>query len=515
MWRGIFLLVLLTQAVRAEPPRSAIDWLSESIQQPPNFVISPPGAVPNTLALAISSTPLDMVNRDSVGLLAPDKTGFPIAMWNGLASHEVIPLLEGVGAINLPEIAALYRQILLAQSDPPQNNGEEGALLLARIDQLFKRGALDEAETLVLLAGADEPDIFRRWFEITLIGQRTRAPCNALKEQPTLSTDVATRVICLARAGDWNAAAITVSLAESLGDIATADADLLVRFLDPEMFADLPDPGNPEQLDPITFTLRESLALPRPDGPLPLPYLNADMSLRTPARQRILAAERLVRASAIPPTLLFAAYRGARAASSGGAWGRAEAIQALDDALVAENDERLAGALTEAMVAFTEAGLFFAFAEEYADAVAHSPPGPETGLIAPELRKLLLLSGRPLAVWAGLAGEDTTNVQLATALASHVHPTGPAPNNMPIAAAIQAAFSNLTPARTELNEIMAQIESGHFGDVLLHAIHLLAKGRAADPRDLHEGLYLLRKLGLDAPARRAAIQLLLIHSAPT
>ena len=514
MLRGLVLLILLAGAARADDPRSAIDWLSESILRPPNFVISPPGRSGQIQEPTISSIPLGMVSRDAAGILPPETTGFPRAIWGDMPTREIIALLKKISLSELPEARALFKQLLMAQSDPPLDSAPLGTLFLERVDQLFAIGALDEAETLIQLAGADEPDVFRRWFAISLIAGRTNAPCAALKARPTLSDDVQTRVICLARSGDWNAAAITVSLAESLGDIAVEDADLLVRFLDPEMFADLPDAGNPDPLDPITFTLRESLALPRPDGALPLPYLNADMDLRTPARQRIIAAERLVRESAIPPALLFAAYRGARAASSGGVWGRAEMVQALDAALVSDDEPALAEAITDAMVAFADAGLLFPFANEYADSLAHYPPGPETGQIADRVRRMLLLANRPLALWAGLGPKDPDAAQFAILLASNSEVRGVSPYRALMPQAIHAAFSNLTPARADVPEMLEKIDSGRFAEVLLRTIILLEKGRSADPQDLHEGLYLLRKLGLESAARRAAIQLLLIEPEP-
>ncbi len=514
MWRGLAIAAALAFPAAAQPPKSAINWLSESLLQPPNFVISPPGRTGHPLDTTISALPLEMVSRDAAGLLPPEVTGFPRAIWGELPTSEAARLMQAVGPSAVPEVMSLYKQVLLAQSDPPKDAGPEGALLLTRIDLLFAMGALDEAETLILLAGATEPEIFRRWFEIGLVGQRTNAPCNALRARPALSDDVATRVICLARSGDWNAAAITVSLAESLGQIAVNDADLLVRFLDPEMFAGLPDAGNPTPLDPITFTLRESLALPRPATPLPLPYLNTDLSLRTPARQRIIAAERLVQAAAIPPGLLFAAYRGARAASSGGAWGRAEVVQALDAALVSEDDARLAEAITTAMVAFADANLLYPFALEYGDRLAHFPPAPETGQIAPRIRRLLLLADRPMAQWATLGHSDPPLVQFAIRLASRLPVQGISPYSSALPEAIHLAFANITPPQQALPALLARIENGNFAEGLLRALSLLADGRDTAPQALHEGLYLLRKLGLDDAARRVAIQLLLIEPEP-
>ncbi len=515
MWRGLAIAVLLAQGAQAQAPQSAIDWLSESLLQPPNFVITPPGRTGQPFQpTSISAMPLEMISRDAAGLLPPEVTGFPRAIWGDTPPQIAEQQLRSVKHSTVPEVMALYKQVLLAQSNPPLDASPEGTLLLTRIDLLFAMGALDEAETLILLAGISEPEIFRRWFNVTLIGQRTNAPCEALSARPSLSDDIATRVICLARSGDWNAAAITVSLAESLGQIAVDDADLLVRFLDPEMFADLPDVGNPDPLDPITFTLRESLALPRPDTPLPLPYLNTDLSLRTPARQRIVAAERLVRSSAIPPGLLFAAYRGARAASSGGAWGRAEHVQALDTALISEDGERLAQAISTAMIAFSDAGLLYAFAFEYADTLAHFPPDEDTGQIAPRIRRLLLIADRPMAQWATLGRADPPLVQFATRLASREAVQGISPYSDALPESIHLAFANLTPTRQEIPELMAKIDSGNFAEVLLRALALLAGGRDADPQALHEGLFLLRKLGLEDAARRIAIQLLLIEPEP-
>lgn len=511
MWRALAMAVFFAGSASAQAPRSAIDWLSESLLQPPNFVITPPGRSGHTEDVSITAVPLDKVSRDAVGLLPPERTGFAGALWGDLTSDEIVALLDGMAHSELPEVAALFKRVLMAQSDPPVDSGNHSRLLLARIDHLFNMGALDEAESLILLAGASDAEIFRRWFEIALIDQRTNAPCAALKERPALSDDVATRVICLARAGDWNAAAITASLGETLGNISEKDADLLVRFLDPVMFADLPDPGIPEPLDPITFTLREALALPRPAEPLPLPYLNIDRDLRTPARQRIQAAERLVQASAIPPTLLFAAYRGTRAASSGGAWGRAEFVQALDAALVREDDAALADAVSAAIRGFAEARLLYAFADEYGAALAEYQPGEETGKIAPQVRRILLLAGQPLENWQGLGGADHDYVQFASQLAKGAVITGISPYNTALADAIHMAFSNLTPPRADLPLQLEKIDAGNYGEVLLRAINLLSPGREADPRDIHEGLYLLRKLGLNTPARRIATQLLLIE----
>ena len=89
MWRGLALAVLLASSAQAEAPKSAIDWLSESLLQPPNFVITPPAHTGHSLdTTSISAMPLEMISRDAAGLLPPEVTGFPRAIWGDTPSEK-------------------------------------------------------------------------------------------------------------------------------------------------------------------------------------------------------------------------------------------------------------------------------------------------------------------------------------------------------------------------------------------------------------------------------------------
>ena len=68
-----------------------------------------------------------------------------------------------------------------------------------------------------------------------LTGEEDTA-CNVLKTAPGLAPTLMTRVFCLARAGDWNAAALTLRTAEALGNTDATEDLLLSRFLDPDLF---------------------------------------------------------------------------------------------------------------------------------------------------------------------------------------------------------------------------------------------------------------------------------------
>ncbi|MBL4807244.1 MAG: hypothetical protein JKY31_08135 [Rhodobacteraceae bacterium] len=508
---AIFALTLCAAPLAAEPPLSAIDWLSESLSQPPRFVITPPSPLPNLWGnhLIISSA-LDLVSRDAAGLLSTDITGFPTRLWGDMPADAVIAALQNHQPRGVIELHKLYRNILLAQADPPIDTTTHLSPLMVRIDLLIELGAMDEAETLIGLAGVTEPEVFKRWFDVAVLANRTLSVCNALTKNPDLSDDISVRVICLARGGDWNAAAITLSLSASIGDVERPREELLIQFLDPELFAGVENPAVPDPLTAIDFALREALGMPRPNGTLPLMFLSVDMGLQIPQRRRMEAAERLVQSAAIPTALLFAAYRGGRPASSGGIWERANAVQNLDKALIGQDDVVLADALAKAYHELGEIGLIPAMAEEYADALAHRDCTDDLASVAHIVQSLLLLENTPIAAWSDSETENESDIEMARILASQIPVLGLSPYDDPILTAIHAAFADQIPQLGEYDQNKLLVESGNIGAAVLKATDLLSDGRSGDPAFIHEGLFILRKAGLEDSARRAAIQILLL-----
>jgi len=507
---AVIALLLSAGSVQAEQPLSAIEWLSESLLAPPNFVMAPPNQ-PNPFdTTVIVSSSLDLISRDAAGLLPPDITGFPAQLWGNMPAVEVIDILKAHQLSSVTELNSLFRNILLAQADPPFGSGLNNSPILTRIDQLMNIGALDEAETLVKLAGVNEPEIFKRWFEVSILANRSLAVCNHLAKNPDLSDDIATRVICLARSGDWNAAAITLSLSASIGDVEKDREALLLRFLDPDLLEGEAIPEIPTPLPAIDFVLREALGLPRPTTTLPLIFLSTDMGLRIPQRRRMEAAEKLVQAAAVPSSLLFAAYRGGRAASSGGIWGRADAVQDLDLALVGDDDNRLATALQVAFVEMKLAGLLPALAEEYADALAHRKNTESLKPVAEIVQILLLLENLPIAAWFDPQSTEDPAIALSRMIASRT----PIPSEIrfdnPIPDAITTVFSGHLPQQQNFESLLVLAESGNIGAAVLSATKLLENGWDSTPQDVQEGLALLIAAGLDGAARRVAIQILLI-----
>ncbi|PZQ47946.1 MAG: hypothetical protein DI556_15730 [Rhodovulum sulfidophilum] len=500
-----------TGAVSAEP-RSAIPWLSESIvstaARPPARGDAP---VNPEDPEAITVVPLGAVSRDAVGLLTPAQTGFPRDLWGDHPVGEARDLVLAEGGAGVPAAIGLFRELLLAEADPPPGSDGDSALLIARIDRLLGMGALDEAEALIEAAGPDSPELFRRWFDIGLLLDRAQPACEALKANPALSPTLPARVFCLARGGDWSAAEITLTLGREVGSIPEDQERLLARFLDPVLFEGEEDPAPPDPLTPLDFLLREAVGLPRPPGQLPLAFLRGDLDEHAPMRPRIEASERLWLAGALPSPELIEAYRAGDPAASGGIWDRARAVQDLDAALAAGYATKVATALVAADDALSARGLRVALAESYADALRVINPAVLPGPARERLAELLLLTDTPGAARGVAEGLDPR----LGALVDLAEGRAPEPGAAPVsrvsdrARAVVAGLTETRPADDREAALEKTARDGAVGVAILGALDLLAAGAETDPPSLRAGLFALRAAGEAPKARQIALQTLL------
>ncbi len=496
----------------AAEPRSAIPWLSESIEigsTPPPPSRPRPGAGA-TGGDEITVTPLGEISRDAVGLLPPEATGFAKALWGPDPAPQVQAAIEAQGGRGVPEARALFHRLLLAEADPPQDAAGGSSVLVARIDRLLEMGALEEAGALIDLAGPETPELFRRWFDVGLLLDQAAPPCAALRQNPALSPTLPARVFCLARGGDWGAAEITLTVGEHVGSIPPNEQALLARFLDPEIFEEAPPPPVPDPLTALDFLMREAVALPRPSGPLPLAFLHGDLGEHVPMRSRIVAAERLTMSGAASYPVLFAAYRSGVPAASGGVWDRARAVQTLDTALQRALDDGESGAVAAPLLAadalISARGLRVALAQEFASALARLDPdglSPEARVVVAEL---LLLAGAPDAArHAAPAGDPRIAALLAVAGAGAV----PDAVQGDLLVAAMAGLSAESPADDREARLTALLAEGRQGQAILGALDLVEAGAAVDPPALRAALLTLRLAGQDASARKIALQTLL------
>jgi hypothetical protein len=501
----------------AAEPRSAIPWLSESIEigsTPPPPPRPPPGTIDGAAGSdTITVTPLGEVSRDAVGLLPPEATGLAKALWGPGTAQQVRDVVASEAGRGVPAARALFHKLLLAEADPPQGDPGGSSVLVARIDRLLEMGALEEAGALIDLAGPDTPELFRRWFDVGLLLDRAGLPCAALRQNPALSPTLPARVFCLARGGDWGAAEITLTLGEQVGSIPADEQALLARFLDPEIFETAPPPPVPDPLTALDFLMREAVALPRPPGQLPLAFLHTDLEDHVPMRARIVAAERLTMSGAAQSQELFAAYRSGAPAASGGLWDRARAVQALDAALSAGKggvSDGIWAPLLAADTLISARGLRVAFAEEYSSPLARLDP---TGLPDEARRtvaELLLLAGAPDAARHVAPPRDARFAALFAIAGAGQAPEAAGGD---LVAAALAGLSAERPADDREARLTAMLGEGRQGQAILGALDLLQPGAAVDPPALRAALLTLRLAGQGSAARTIALETLLTGGA--
>jgi hypothetical protein len=493
---------------QAESPLSAIDWLSQSVSMPPGTVIPQPGAPINEPGVTIGAVPGDVsvsilgaASPDAIGLLAGTVTGLPRNLWGLGRTEEIAMAITAERAASLPSLQTLMLTLISAEAEAPADSGGRGILLLARIDKLLAMGALDQAQGLLSAAGDGTADLFRRSFDVALLLGSENLACEKMRALPELAPTFPARVFCLARAGDWNAAALSLRTGEALDQISAPDVALLSRFLDPDLYegeAPLPVPDKPT---PLIWRMYEAIGEPLPTSTLPLAFSYAELGPRAGWKAQIEAAERLTRVGAISPNSLLGIYTERQPAASGGVWDRVDAFQRIDEAVQSGNTADVAKALPTAWARMSEAELEVPFASLYAkDLIRLQLPGP-AGALA--FRIALLSDQYERAALARKPADATEAFLIAVAKGQTAGVV--APNAL--ARAIAPAFGE-HPLSEEAEALMDQ---RRVGELILFAIDRIQGGARGDLIDLTEGLAILRKVGLEDVARRCALELLLLE----
>lgn len=518
VWAVLALAGVLPTLAQAEgKPLSVIGWLSQSVALSERKAASDParsqanlpavrgeapvssGAVPAVVA----TTVLGKLLLDAVGLLPPTVTGFPANLWGIGKSAEIASQISQIGEDSLPALRSLLVTLLLAEAQAPIDSTGGGGLLLARIDKLLAMGALDQAQALIDAAGADaNAELFRRSFDVSLLTGDENQACTLLKSAASLSPTLTTRVFCLARQGDWTAAALTLRTAQALGKISPGEDSLLTRFLDPSQFDSDEIPPAPKPVTPLVWKIYDALGQTIPTSTLPTAFARADLSDHAGWKAQIEAAERLARVGAITPNVLLGLYTDRAPAASGGVWDRADAFQRLDAALTRGDLTAVEQRLPLAYARMKDVELEVPFAMLFAGRLARltltgdaARISYELGLLSNEYERLA--KANPNLTDARdrfLAGLAAGSVQGLTA-----------PDSM--ARAIAPAFT----APTLPEDIAELVAQKRIGEAIVQAILRVGTGLQGDLSKVSEGIATLRVLGLEDVARRTALQVMLLE----
>ncbi len=495
----------------ASAPLSAIDWLSESVTAP--RVAAAPVATPergpvdeppvtdSAQSPQVTVSSLDAASPDATGLLSSHITGLPTDLWSGSDEATLTALVGAAGVETLPAIQDLLVTLILAEAAPPAGAGPQGALFLARVDKLLDMGALDPAQALLEAAGPDTPELFRRFFDVSLLTGTEDAACAVLRGQPGLAPTIPARIFCLARTDDWQAAALTLGTARALGQITPEEDLLLTAFLDAgtaETMGTLPPPPRPS---PLQFRIREAIGEGMVTARMPLAFAHADLRPTAAWRNQMAAAERLIRTGALEENVLQALYTERVASVSGGIYDRARAFQAFDAAFSAGDIDRIAETLPPVWDAMIEVRAEVAFARLYGAALGGMDLTGPTARLANRIAMLAPAYRQTAARFAPLSAQE--RLWQAVALDDVADITGTTPR----ARAVLAAFQGAPPPAL----LAEKIEDGRIGEALLRAISLVQQALSGDVDAMTDALAVLIDAGLDDTARRAALQYLILE----
>lgn len=488
----------------ANDPLSAIEWLEKRPKQivvplvtKDTPIFSEPAVASSVKTPEITSTPLGAPVRAAAGLLPSAVTGLPRALWLGSDADTLDTLITALNVEDQPALQSLFYTLLLAEADPPED-AKAANFMRARVTKLLHLGALDPASALLERSDPAHIDLFDLYFDTSLLAGDSEAPCKALRAQPTLSRDLERRVFCDAQAQAWDSAALTLSTADAIGAIAPVDVTLLERFLDPELFSDVP--AIPDRPTVLQFRLFQAIGEALPTRSLPRAFAATDLSGNTGWKAQLDAAERLARVGAISENRLLGIYTSRIPSASGGIWDRADSIQRLETALTAGDPVGVFKQLRRAWTKMQENHLEVPFATLFSEALMRLP---STGKDADLVTRIVLLSPKYEQAAQRTTLDPTLNVAQSIAIGE---PKGH--NDVALSDTLKSAFSGKGVPQF-LTDMSKDLQ---LGEAILRAMALTQTGVHGDPNALQSGLAFLRSIGLEDTARRTALQLLLINT---
>jgi hypothetical protein len=300
------------------PPRSAIeaaplpgtDEAQPAAETQAPAPESPP--VPQRARLTVRGPAIEVgalgrVEGPVAGLLDDTNGGLGAAMWQGMDRATAIAMLQGIVAATPSEAQRLLvRKLLLTAAPPPAGASEESFNAL-RLTKLIAAGLVDDAADLALkISAPNTPEIVRAQAEALILAGREEM-CGDTTKRRLESAEpfwAELRAYCYAAAGDMAAFELTRSVIDEQGIVDPAflvllDGIVAGKGTAPEIIR-LPDA--------LQLQMLQKLKLPIPpeiESALGLSgSLAVAASAQTQGTARIAAAEKVMRAGALPTPLL-------------------------------------------------------------------------------------------------------------------------------------------------------------------------------------------------------------------
>tara|TARA_A100001011_G_scaffold263851_1_gene272476 strand:+ start:95 stop:1732 length:1638 start_codon:yes stop_codon:yes gene_type:complete len=509
-------------------PMSAIDWLGEKINDPPDFYTFPreKNGLDEESNIEIQVNQLPGVSKNSIGIFGGIRLGLPVDIWSGEYETSIAYEIEAIPPSKLFRLNRFLKRVLLVEADPPIIDLKEkysGKLFLkARISKLISMGALDDAEELLKSANPTRDTILLDlWAEVSFLTERLDDFCNTILKVHKSDMFPAYRVICLARSGDWNAAALTLATYSSMEKIDTDLEILLINYLDHEAELEIKNKELCLKDIPVLVYLCNFSGIKAYKNTLPIEFLYNNLSRSSSLRARIIASEELVRSGALDPNILFANYKIKQASTSGGVWARVRLVQELDkklnhlDAPLPDLLEILLLTIQE----FKESGLLTQFAHVYGKKIQKIKLNQFSFENQEKIIAFLLLSRIDLPY---SRGDELLNSTVSTANKLSISSLGWSKNKKVFKTfqvdqstllnkvVLDASTGSFPKSRKSTDEILKLLSQNRTGIVLLKALGLIASGYQSDLLDLQIGLASLVRLGLLEEFKNIASEILIL-----
>lgn len=501
---GLATSALAQDAATTQQPLSAIDWLSDSVRSPtappqtaPGHNLTTAGEAPvagQIVTPNVTVTPLDSAGPRAIGTRLASDSGFSDDLWRASPAPVLRDVIVATPRAPIPALQDMVRHLMLTRAHAPLQSAPDD-FVRTRVDHLLEIGAISDAQVLLDSAGVTSPVFFRRYFDASLLRGNDEDACKIMGLNPSVAPTFAARIFCLARSGDWSAAALTLGTARALGELSPHDETLMSHFLDPDLYEGEPIPPLDGVPSPLVFRIREAIGTPVLTAPLPIAFRVADLRHHIGWKYQLEAAETLAAAGVLPAPQLLAIYSEGRPSASGGVWDRADAVQKLDAALQARDPSAVSAALPAAWRAMNTARVQVPLASLWAERLDQMALDGDAAQIAHKIKLLSPIYGR---------AKDMGSI--ADAIATRQVPQISA-RSTPWEIAMAEAFAPDAPAPQVLVDLAQQ---GRVGEALLRAVAEFESGREGEPRAARDALIFLIHMGQEDIARRAALQYLLL-----
>ncbi len=487
--RYFFYFFLMASPLTAQPPLSAIDWLSKENSKSQRSIVEVKNAdVENTNDIKVST--LTSNQYEAVGLLPIYVTGIPSTIWRNSSFEDLEYSFNKLPTFTYAPIQELVYSLLLAEARPPSNEPMRYAFLETRLNKLLNYGAVDPAIALIERASPVPERMIPQLFDISLLSSNNFPVCDQIFQNTTNKDLQAELIYCYARKGDWLTAHLILKAEEVLGDLTDREVSLLDRYLevdfDVNLRALLPPP---ELITPLEYRLYEAIGEPIPAEYLPIKYSQSDLSGENGWRAQVIAAERLSSTGAIPENQILGIYTVHLPGVSGGMWERVKVVNNLDIALDSEED--FEEYFLEAWKVFKQTDQLAVFAKLFGLRVFEKNLTPKSKKIVADL---LLLTNN-FKITEGYWNSTDIRFGLTTGDFSKVKVSNETEK------IILTVFTE--PSLPFLVE--QKLNQGKLGEVILNALLQFEMGIEGSLKDFSESLSTLNLIGLETTARRAAL----------